>query len=235
MMGTEISGTILGNIRDEFNKGVEADKFLASITKKVNAGQAVTFTEAHNYSVKAGRLLGQAMKKYLSAEVLADGKIPEIMAEAIFPTALAEGHTLVSAVASAAATSTNQAAGIGLKAITPAVNKKRVGGFVNTFAKTEFEKAAWMLDEPVVNFCNNVVDETVKLNAQFQQKSGLSPYIVRTAVGSCCEWCEALAGKYDVDDAPDDIYRRHERCRCTVVYKYDGKAQNVHSKLITLE
>ena len=49
--------------------------------------------------------------------------------------------------------------------------------------------------------------------------------------GGCCEWCRALAGTYSYPDVPKDVYRRHQRCRCTVdYYPGNGKIQNVHSK-----
>ncbi|WP_205422898.1 hypothetical protein [Granulicatella sp. zg-ZJ] len=65
------------------------------------------------------------------------------------------------------------------------------------------------------------------------QKHGLSPKIIRTHTGNCCDWCRNLAGVYDYPKVPKDVYRRHGNCRCTVDYKPgDGKKQNVWSKKI---
>ena len=47
-----------------------------------------------------------------------------------------------------------------------------------------------MLKEPLVNFGQSIVDEAVRSNADFQYKAGLSPKIVRTSTGNCCEWCD---------------------------------------------
>ena len=54
--------------------------------------------------------------------------------------------------------------------------------------------------------------------------------LVRTAEAKCCDWCAALEGEYDYGSAPDDIYRRHEFCRCTVTYKTEKVSQSVWSK-----
>ena len=53
---------------------------------------------------------------------------------------------------------------------------------------------------------------------------------MRRADPNCCKWCADLEGEYDYDLAPDDIYRRHEFCRCTVTYISEKKSQNVWSK-----
>ena len=47
-----------------------------------------------------------------------------------------------------------------------------------------------------------------------------------------CKRCSSLAGVYEYPDVPEDVYRRHENCRCTVEYDPgDGKKlQNVHTK-----
>ena len=70
----------------------------------------------------------------------------------------------------------------------------------------------------------------------FQGRSGLTPKIFRKAERKCCDWCAQLAGEYDYPDVPDEVYQRHERCRCTVEYDpADGKRkrQNVHTKTWT--
>lgn len=63
-------------------------------------------------------------------------------------------------------------------------------------------------------------------------KAGLQPRIIRKATGTCCEWCKNLAGTYDYPVENEDVYRRHERCRCTVDYDPGGakRFQDVHTK-----
>ena len=37
----------------------------------------------------------------------------------------------------------------------------------------------------------------------------------------CCQWCSDVAGKYEMKDQPQGIFRRHDNCDCTVIY--DGQ------------
>ena len=59
-------------------------------------------------------------------------------------------------------------------------------------------------------------------------------YIIRIShntMGSCCKWCDSLEGKYLYpDDVPKDVYRRHDRCHCTVTYVNNRRGQNVWRK-----
>lgn len=54
--------------------------------------------------------------------------------------------------------------------------------------------------------------------------------ITRKAVSGCCEWCTAMAGRYEYGEEPDDVYRRHDNCGCTVTFENGRKRQDVWSK-----
>lgn len=83
-----------------------------------------------------------------------------------------------------------------------------------------------------MTFTQSIVDDSIQKNIEFQSKAGLRPRITRTLVGKGCEWCRNLAGTYQYpDDVPEEVYHRHERCRCIVNYHPgDGKRQDVWSK-----
>ena len=50
------------------------------------------------------------------------------------------------------------------------------------------------------------------------------------AVNGCCPWCSDVAGRYVYGEEPDDIYRRHDNCDCTVTFENGRKRQDVWSK-----
>lgn len=97
-----------------------------------------------------------------------------------------------------------------------------------------FDNVSWLLDAVVSNFCMSIVDDSVKANADFQYNAGMSPKIVRTTDGKCCEWCSKLAGTYDyekVSNTGNNVFRRHKNCTCVVEFHPgDGRKQNVHIK-----
>lgn len=110
----------------------------------------------------------------------------------------------------------------------------RTQGILNRASEAEkFSGVRWILGDGVItNYMQSFVDETMKRNAEFQSRAGVSPKIVRKSPTKCCPWCDALVGEYKYpDDVPDDVYRRHDNCNCIVeFYPGDGKKQNVWSK-----
>jgi len=161
------------------------------------------------------------------------------IADRVLRPLLEEDHAIVSEAAAMVQTALNQKANIGIKAQTVPVNTDRIDGIVTKVSDSDtFDTVSWVLDEPVKNFSMNVVDETLRANVNFQGRSGLTPKVIRRAERKCCEWCSNLEGVYDYPDVPNEVYQRHERCRCTVEYDpADGKRkrQNVHTKKWTDE
>lgn len=129
----------------------------------------------------------------------------------------------------------NKSAGLHLKAQVPEPNQDRIEGFARRIGSEEnYDDVAWILNEPVKTYSRSVVDDSIKANADFHYKAGLSPKIVRTAEAKCCDWCADLAGEYDYPLESTEVYRRHDNCRCVVEYKPgDGRKQNVHTKAWT--
>lgn len=146
---------------------------------------------------------------------------------------MANNYDLITEVTKQVQQSLNEASGIGMKTITPELNQDRIDGIINRVSDADdFDSISWLLNEAIVNFSQSIVDDSIRENAEFQSKAGLQPVIIRKTSGSCCAWCAALAGRYRYpDEVPHDVYRRHQRCRCTVDYDLgSGKIQNVHSK-----
>ncbi|MGN8713957.1 hypothetical protein [Hornefia butyriciproducens] len=87
-----------------------------------------------------------------------------------------------------------------------------------------------ILDRAVTNFSMSIPAEIVENNAKFEMRAGMRPRIVRSSGGNSCAWCSSLAGEYYADEAPDDIYRRHDNCTCTVTYISEKGYQDAHTK-----
>lgn len=120
------------------------------------------------------------------------------------------------------------------KEASPNVNRiksfsERCAGLKRT---NELTKLHEVIDRGVDGIAKGAQADSIRANVESERKAGLSPTITRTMHGHTCPWCLALAGTYDADDAPADIYRRHDNCRCSVVYKCNKWAQNVHTKKV---
>lgn len=222
---------LLETIQADFKKSIKDNPALNRIAKLIEEGTA-TYKEASEYAEWIGQLLSTSIKRNVTATALPDGRMYYNIAERILGDSLKGSQELISKATSTIQDSLNKSAGIGMKSVKPPLNKDRIAGLVNKISGEEdFEKVKWLLDEPVVNFNRSIVDDFVKINADFHARSGLSPVLHRIAEPSCCDWCSNLAGTYDYRDAPDEIYRRHERCKCRVEYDPgEGKRQNVWTK-----
>ncbi len=218
----DVSPALLERIRKDFVALLENTKWSGS-----------TYTEASEYADAVGNALAEAFRRHLTPDALPDGKLYWNIAEHVVRPMLEEDHKLIADAAQAAQQALNEKAGIGLQAQRTPLNEDKVSGILNKVASAEqFDEVSWVFDEPVKTFSRSVVDSTLKLNAEFQSKAGLRPRIIRRAESHCCKWCLNLNGVYDYPDVPDDVYRRHNRCRCTVDYDpgVGKRRQDVWSK-----
>lgn len=227
----DISPGLLEKIRATFADLISKNPNIAQLQQAVQNGTA-TYIEAEDFAYHVGVALSEAFSAHLSASVLPDGKLHFNIAEKVLRPMFEDDHKMVSEIATQVQTTLNLKAGIRIKAQTAKVDVDRIDGFINKLSTAEnFDDVAWVLNDPVVNYSQAVVESVLKANIDFQGKAGLRPRIIRKAERKCCEWCNSLAGEYDYPDVPDDIYRRHERCRCTVDYDPGtGRRQNVHTK-----
>ena len=232
----DIAPALLEQLRAHFSEKISINPKIRALYKRIREGSA-TYADAEDYAYLVGDALSQTFGELLSSSVLPDGKLYFNIADRVLRPLLEEDHSLIADAARMVQTALNKKAGIGIKAQTVAVNTDRIDGIINKVSAAEaYDDVAWVLDEPVKNFSMNVVDETLRVNVDFQGKAGLNPRIIRRAERKCCEWCSRIAGEYDYSelgdlDDPREVYRRHERYRCTVEYDPgSGKRQNVWSK-----
>lgn len=230
----DIAPKLLKIIRDDFQKNFDKSEIIAQLYKKVRDGTA-TYEEANEFAIETGEILAAAYTNNISTNVLPDGKMYYNIAQRILEPTLENNYDLITDVTEQVQASLNKNAGIGIKAQVPAMNKDRIRGIVEKVSDSDsFADVEWLLKEPIINFSQSIVDDSIKTNAEFQSKLGMRPVIIRKIAGNCCDWCKALSGTYAYpEDVPNDLYRRHRYCRCTVIYNpKDGKrkVQNSHTK-----
>lgn len=232
-MENDVLPGILQEVQERFERDFGKSEIVRNSFATLKAKKA-TYKTANEFAIEIGEILSKALGKSLSADKLPDGKMYYNIAQRLLTDVLGRNHELVSGYASNVQKNLNDEAKISLKVQVPELNQDRIAGIVNRFSSEEnFEDVSWLLGEPIVNFTQSIIDDTIRKNAEFHAEVGLNPKIVRTTVGNCCKWCQKLAGSYVYPNVPHDVYRRHQNCRCTVNYKTsDGKRQNVWNKRI---
>lgn len=233
-MDNDIVPVLLKEIQKEFDERTYNSGKLKKALKLLQDKKA-TYLDANSFAIEVGEILADVLQSKITAEVLPDGKMYFNIADRILNPTMKKNYDLISNFSVDVQTELNRSANLRLKGQVPDLNQDRINGIVNRISsEDDFNQSAWLLDDVIVSFGQSVVDDAIKANAEFHAKAGLQPEITRRVSGHACDWCKNLAGTYDYVSAPDDIYRRHQRCRCTVDYNPgDGRKQDIWSKAWT--
>lgn len=245
----DIAPELLELIQNEFKKNFDADKEIQRIYKLIQSA-SIEYDEANKFAIRCGELLSDALNKFVTVDALPEGKMWYNIAQKIMQPTLENNYNLINDVCNYAQQTINGISKVTMNYVVPPINQNKIDGFIDKLSSDDFENVQWMLGEPVVNYSQSVVDDAIRTNMDFHVKSGLTPRIRRTLDSAetrtvtrgkqrikysvPCDWCKALAGTYDYGDMDtfiyDNIFRRHENCRCTVEYINDKKAQDVWTK-----
>lgn len=228
---TDVVPEMLSDIDSLFKAHTMADRKLATVSKRIRDGTA-TQIDGHTYAERLGKNASRALQEVLTPDRLPDGKLYyNIATRTVVPT-LENNQRLVNEAATSIQKSIDAKDGINLGAIEPKFPKSRVNGLIDKMCAEdiELEDALRWLGEPIVNNSEAFFDDFIKDNADFRHDVGLKATITRVADFNCCQWCAELEGTYDYGQTPDDIYKRHENCRCTVTYQCERTSQDVWSK-----
>lgn len=212
------------NIRDP-----EIRKILQKVEKNI-----ATHLDGQQYAIR----VGQNTADVIITNLLDGLEIPEYYKlEATIMPLLKNDHQLINELAARIQENLYEKANLGLNPIRPALEADRAEDLINAISDAEnITKARNLVDSSLVDLVQHFDDKFIEDNARQEYRSGLRPKIRRMIAGGACRWCKALAGSYNYPDAPADVYRRHQNCRCIVTYDPgDGRRQNVHSKKWTPE
>lgn len=226
----DIVPELLELINNEFDEKVLNSEKIKKAIETLNLKQA-TYLNANEFAIELGEILSSVLNTHITVETLPNGRMYFNIADRVLNDTLKKNYDLITGYVIDVQNQINESAGIKIKGQTPKINQHRIDGMVERLSEEKFEEIKWIINEPIKNFSQSIVDDVVRANVSFQAKAGLKPKIKRIVVAGCCDWCKEIEGIYDYKDAPYNIYQRHRYCRCTVEYDPgDGMKQNVHTK-----
>ena len=230
-MAADVVPVLNEKIQTSFQSNMMRDRRIAQISKRIRDGTA-TFVDGHDYAERLGESLSKALISNLNEENLPDGRLYYNIAKRTVTPALQNNYELTNEAAEQIQSIIDSRLGIGLKSIKADFPESRIKGLIDkmTTEGISLEDALIWLKEPIINNSEAFFDDFIDSNAKFRTEAGLKATITRIAEANCCPWCDSLAGTYEYGSAPDDIYRRHQYCRCIVTYQTGKKSQNVWSK-----
>ncbi|MGF0071914.1 hypothetical protein [Streptococcus orisratti] len=231
-MDKDIVPELLDEVRKEFEQLYGSSAVVKQAFEMLKNKKA-TYQTVNEFAIEIGDILSKVLTGSVSSSRLPDGKMYYNIAQRVLSDTLGLNYELVSDYAKEVQGLLNNQAKIGLAVQVPEINQDRIDGLANRLSfEDSFDDVAWILGEPIVNFTQSIVDDSIRKNAEFQYEAGLSPEIVRTEGGKCCDWCREVVGRYKYPKVPKDVYRRHQRCRCIVEYDpKSGKVRDIWSKI----
>ena len=229
-MTDDVLPELLKLVCDEFEKSYAANGIVKQVQKKLE-DKSATYADAYEYAYEVGCMLSDALTKHVTNELLPNGTMYYNIAQRLLQKTLGTNYELVSELAAGVQKVLNRKAGLTLAALKPDIDQDKVDGLIERLSKGDFENDKFVMGSPIANFTQSVVDDTIAKNVEFHASAGLHPKIVRRYAGNGCKWCANLAGTYDYP-VKQEIYRRHDNCRCIVEYfPEDGRGvQNAHTK-----
>lgn len=230
-MSKDVLPELLQAVQSDFESSYGKSEVVRKAFEALKAKKA-TYLTVNDFAIEIGEILSKALKSSVSADKLPDGKMYYNIAKRLLEETLGRNYELVSQYASDVQGQLNKKANIHLKTQEPGLNQDRIDGIVNRISSEQaFDDVQWILQEPIVNFTQSIVDDFIEENAKFHRSVGLEPTIERRSTGHCCDWCQSLVGFYLYGKEPANFYRRHQHCRCTIDYDpKNGKKQNSWSK-----
>lgn len=229
----DVSGELLEKVQTAYQNWLESDPEISKLYARVKEGK-ITFQEAHKFAEISGNYLAKAFG-LIETDMLPDGKMYYNIAMDVVLPACEMNHDVVSDLAYQVMKITNEKAGVPLGAKIAKMGKENVLNIIDKITSYDnYDDAKWLLQEPIVNASIKIVDDTIAANADFQLKAGIDAVIQRVSMGNCCDWCKSIAGVYnysDVKNKGNDVFRRHNYCRCMVLYKDANRLTNAHSKI----
>ncbi len=216
----------LNKVKATIKERIESDKRIKLYRQKVAQGTA-SIRETIKQNSHIANLIGTTISDYMPTAEAGQG-----LREYICREILRDQHRDTNAMMAQVQKAIDEKLGLQLKAKTAPFPEERVDTVAHsledpTVALDVIQRRARSATENVIN---SYADDFVQENAKLRNDAGLKCYLTRYTSGNCCKWCDSLAGKYEYESAPDDIFRRHDNCDCVVTYECGRTRQDVWSK-----
>ena len=199
-------------LRAAVDAKLSTDPEFRTIMKRITEGRA-TFIDTARYSQVLSHILGSEVSK---AILNVDDR------EAVVSHLLHDSYEDINDVFGRVQKDVDKSKGLDLKPQRGEYPGERVEQFVHSLVDPTVEDSVIKrrARAGTETITKSFHDDAIKVNAEFHEEAGLKCYIERIGV-DCCQWCSDVAGKYEMKDQPQGIFRRHDNCDCTVIY--DGQ------------
>lgn len=220
----EMLEKLLKQIDSRFENDKQIQKFLKKEIKTGFRGEASLLCE------KVGKFGSDAFIQFVLEGNLPNGELYWNIAERTYIPMMEHINDYVNQIAMADDKAMQKAIRTNIKPTASKLDEERVKSSLEQLLSLDADLRANNARRIIPNVTQSMYDDFVKLNIERKSKLGLESYIVRIAESNCCDWCAKLEGRYRYKSEPQDVYHRHDKCRCTVEYYCTRGKQNVWNR-----
>lgn len=217
-------------LRGDFSQLFAENKKIERVFKRMRNGVA-TYEDAHLFAIEIGDIL----KKSFNDLDITGANLEEI-SKIIVANAMTQNYNLSSMVCAVVQENLNDFAEVGLNPLQPSINISKINGLQTKLVESESSAVQNEIATAMATYTQSVVDDWVKINADFQARAGMHPIIVREYEGmhydphrkphwQDCKYCQSRAGTYDYRTVTNEVFKRHLDCKCIVTYYPDKKSK----------
>lgn len=230
-MDDERTEKLIEKIIQSFNEKCRNHFFIQKFEKKVLAGKA-DLIDVDHYAGSIGSQLSQALLKNIDFNEFETGRMYLELSEEILTRTLKNNYDLINRAAAKVQKDLDARLDFMIKSQKADFPIDRIKAIARSLCDKTVsdETIRRRMSSPVENITQSFYTDYVQKNAQFRNDAGLKCYIVRETDGKCCAWCSSIAGRYVYGEHPEDIFRRHDNCGCTVIFEDGRTRQDVWTK-----
>lgn len=219
------------DIREPLIEAIQNDRKARQLYELIQ-NKSGTYNTVSEYAIRVGECLAKILRQNAPFESIAEWDL-----ENLIPQSLGMDHEYVEQACEQVQLALNADAGLGINYVPPIFDGNRAYGIVAELRDNpEFVNVERTFYDQIVNFSQNVVDESIRTNATVLSNAGVQSKIVRHPEVGACAWCRAVAGTYDYADVRrtrNDVWRRHENCRCTIDFITERNGSEYRERVST--
>lgn len=112
----DVAPELLEQVQAAFNDGLKKNERVKTVKQRYKNG-TITYADVEVYATELGQILSQAYARVITKDVLPNGKMYWNIAERVVGTTLQHNFDLVEKLALAVIKKNNEAAGLGISAV----------------------------------------------------------------------------------------------------------------------
>lgn len=127
----------------------------------------------------------------------------------------------------------NQLANLNIAPVNVEPDASMIENAVEKFKEAEnFKEVEFLTKKNTTqSMTRDVVSESIRQNAEFQEKAGLNVLFSRRDNGEICDFCKSVVGEFrSYEELPRGFWQVHKGCKCSIDYRVGKRRSSLSFK-----